>query len=459
MTIKSFIEGLDPRVFRVKQMPRQPRSAVVYDQIARRRNEVADLAPIDLEALAGMVREISRTNRWDELDGRHLWYLPACLWSTRPPLASDSGLVRGYLQTLADRRSRIATKHLIFHYLLRFEPGAGDIEVIGSHLASAVTNWEWDWKWRHGRYRLFDASRGPREVAQRALDHVQPRAILNDVGLSGALAASGYALACFREAAYQVRERLTRCPEGDIVRRLVELTGEGPNGKFGMPQASRYFADAVLIPWQSSDPPEELRDYIRATLLKFLSDPRVRPADWNAVNSHAKAVMFRWLARASLDQFLAVVDQTALGHQWEQRRAFWSAYIDRDFVSDSWVAFAPNGAARASQLARERDDAGMLSFGALRGASADQAVLLLRIGDLIVADWSHNGSLRIWQNADPEAPKVHEHQSQYQAAELRTACAYSKRHLSGWQQDAQSFIRSHTGIRLMTAEYYPRSRQ
>jgi EH_Signature domain len=458
MTFKSVIEGLDPRAFRVKQMPRQIRSAIVYEQIARRRNEVADLPPIDLDALAGMVREISRTNRWDELDGKQLWHLPACLWSTKPPLASDTGFVRGYLRTLADRRSRIATKHLIFHYLLRFDPGAGESEVIGSHLANAVQNWEWDWKRRHARYGLFDASRGPRDVAQRALDDAQPRTVLNDAGLSGTLAVSGYALACFREAASQVQERLPRRLERDLIRRLVELIGEDPTGKFVMPLAGKYFADAVLIPWQSSDPSEELRDYIRATLLKFLSDPRVQPEEWNGVDSHAKAVMFRWLARASLEQFLAVVDQTAPGHQWEDRRAFWSAYIDRDYVSDSWVAFAPNGAARAGQLARERDDAGMLSFGALRGASADQAVLLLRIGDLIIADWSHNGSLRIWHNADPQAPKVHEHERRYQATELRTECAYSKRHVPGWQQSAESFIRAHTDIRLMTAEYYPRRR-
>lgn len=458
MTFKNFIEGLDPRAFRIKEIPRQPRSAVVYDQIARRRNDVVDLAPIDLDALAGTVREISRTNRWDELDGKHLWYLPACLWSTKPSLASDASLVRGYLRTLVDRPSRIATKHLIFHYLLQFEPGAGDSEVIGSHLANAVQHWEWDWKRRHDRYGLFDANRGPRNVAQRALDAAQPRTVLNDAGLSGPLAASGYALACFREAASQVQERLPRRPDRDLVRRLAELIGEDPNGKFGMPQAGRYFADAVLIPWQSSDPPEELRNYIRATLLRFLSDPRVQPAEWNGVNSHARAVMFRWLARASLDQFLAVVDQTAPGHQWEHRRAFWSAYIDRDFVSDSWVAFAPNGAARARRLARERDDAGMLSFGALRGASADQAVLLLRIGDLIIADWSHNGSMRIWNNSDPLAPKVHEHEHRYQATELRTKCAYSKRHVPGWQQSAEAFIRDRTGIRLTTAEYYPKRR-
>jgi hypothetical protein len=248
MTFKSFIEGLDPRAFRVKQMPRQSRSAVVYDQIARRRNEVVDLAPVDLDALAGMVREISRTNRWDELDGKHLWYLPGCLWSTKPSLASDASLVRGYLRTLADRGSRIATKHLIFHYLVQFEPGAGDIDVIGSHLANAVQNWEWDWKRRHSQYGLFDASRGPRDVAQRALDHAQPRTVLNDAGLSGPLAGSGYVLACLREAASQVQERLPRRLDRDLVRRFAELIGEDPNGKFGVPLGGRYFAGCGAYP-------------------------------------------------------------------------------------------------------------------------------------------------------------------------------------------------------------------
>src|SRR5690349_14982524 len=140
MTFKGFIEGLDPRALRLKQMLRQSQSAVVYDQVARRRNEVVDLSPIDLDVLAGMVREISRTNRWDGLDGKDLWYLPACLWSATPCLASDASLVRGYLRTLADRRSRIATKHLIFPYIIHFEPGARDIEVVGSHLAHAVQN-------------------------------------------------------------------------------------------------------------------------------------------------------------------------------------------------------------------------------------------------------------------------------------------------------------------------------
>jgi len=64
--------------------------------------------------------------------------------------------------------------------------------------------------------------------------------VLNDAGLSGTLAVSGYALACFREAASQVQERLPRRLERDLIRRLVELIGEDPNGKFGMPLAGKY---------------------------------------------------------------------------------------------------------------------------------------------------------------------------------------------------------------------------
>jgi hypothetical protein len=36
---------------------------------------------------------------------------------------------------------------------------------------------------------------------------------------------------------------------------------------------------------------------------------------------------------------------------------------------------------------------------------------------------------------------------------LRTNCAFSKWHVGSWQQDAEAFIRTHTGIRLMSVDY------
>jgi hypothetical protein len=189
---------------------------------------------------------------------------------------------------------------------------------------------------------------------------------------------------------------------------------------------------------------------------RYLNDPRIAHAEWAGVSDEAKRVMFRWLARASLEQFLAVVDHTAIGHQWEFRRAFWGAYIDRNHVHDVWVAFGSTGKARAKQLAQEMEDPGMLSFSSLKGGSPDQAVLLLQIGELIVADWSHNGTLRIWREQHQRAPKLYN--GEYQAVALRQVADFDQRHTGDWQRYARDFIAEHTGIRIAVHEYMPRGR-
>src|SRR5262245_51157491 len=158
--------------------------------------------------------------------------------------------------------------------------------------------------------------------------------------------------------------------------------------------------------------------------------------------------MIRWLAQATLEQFLKVVDRVAPGHQWDYRRAFWNAYIERGFVGNAWVAFGREGAQVARQLANKTSDNLMSRFATLAGASADQAVLLLSIGDLVIADWSHNGRLRVWQRGNTTVPEFS--LKSYAAAQLRADSDFDAVHLppDGWQARTEAYIRKHTGIRL-----------
>jgi hypothetical protein len=165
------------------------------------------------------------------------------------------------------------------------------------------------------------------------------------------------------------------------------------------------------------------------------------------------------MAQATLEQFLKVVDRVAAAHQWEYRRAFWNAYIEKGWVSNAWVAFASNGAAVARQIAAESGDNLMRRFASLGGASSDQAVLLLQIGDLFVADWSHNGKLRIWRRGNVNSPKFDE--PAYIAADLRSGSDFDIAHLppDGWQSRAESYIRRFTGLRLSPIEFMPSRRR
>lgn len=142
------------------------------------------------------------------------------------------------------------------------------------------------------------------------------------------------ALACGREPDVWL-ERLLRW--------AVDATGVAPRLRGPL-------ADALLRPWLSRSVPDELKNRIQAFLLQHYGDPRIRPQRWTAVSDEARQVFRKWLARVALAQFLDVIDRLALDHQWKYRRAFWTAYFDRDWVWDAQVAFGPGGAALARQL-------------------------------------------------------------------------------------------------------------
>ena len=77
------------------------------------------------------------------------------------------------------------------------------------------------------------------------------------------------------------------------------------------PGADARMAEAMLLPWVDRQPPDEVRTFIEGHLLSLLHDLRIERSRWVDVDEEAKRVMRRWLTRASLEQFLDVVDRTA----------------------------------------------------------------------------------------------------------------------------------------------------
>ena len=172
------------------------------------------------------------------------------------------------------------------------------------------------------------------------------------------------------------------------------------------------------------------------------------------MNNDAKSVMRRWLTKASLEQFLDVVDRTAQSHMWAARRKFWFAYYENKFMVEAWVAFAADGARLARELAKERDNPAIKNFGTLNrsaGVVKEHAVLIMKIGDLVVADWSHNGKCHIWLPEDENAPKLYKRS--YDRDELICGSSWDKKHLGAWQLEVHAYIQHNTGIRMMTMDY------
>jgi hypothetical protein len=383
----------------------------------------------------------------------------SCLFDGEHPIATDQGLLDQFLGALRSIQSRIAIKRLIHCYCMNFDPEHAGILRIAAFLRESVISVrsQWEWPERHRQYMVFNPLHAPGQLARLTIQSVDPRGELVKSGLGGQLLAGGLAVHAFLSAMKDIQRKLENEPTLEDVERAIAWV-HSDNGETYFSAQRSTLANAMLVPWTQKDPSEKVRQRIQNYLLDTLGDPRIDRGSWVGTQVSAREVLIRWLAHATLEQFLKVVDRVAPPHQWDYRRAFWSAYIEKGVVANAWVAFGSSGAQVANQIATRSADNLMRRFGRLTGGGADQAVLLLSIGDLVIADWSHNGRLRIWRRGNKQAPEFNS--NAYLASDLRADSDFETVHLppDGWQRKTEDHIRRHTDIRVSEAEYMPRRR-
>jgi hypothetical protein len=440
----------------VRPVPLRQRLRIEESAERIRFNVERSIGQIDYDSLMLKLRAAARSRSFASVSLRDMRLAASCLFDGDPCLAADLVFLQLYLDGLRSIRSRIAVKRLIHSYCVHFDPGLEAIRRIGAFLHENIgtIGGRWEWPERHRRHKLFDPIQAPTAVAGVTLRSADPRRELEIVGLRGQLAASGLAAHVFLSALKSIEGALRRNPSSEVVDRAISwVRTDHPPMHFWAHRGA--FANALLLPWADREPNGDIRHKIQTFLLDNLNDPRIDGSGWLGISDAAREVIIRWIAQATLEQFLKVVDRVAPKHQWDYRRAFWNAYIQKGFVDNAWVAFATHGAQVAQQIANDAEDKLMRRFATLGGAAADQAVLLLSIGDLVIADWSHNGRLRIWRRANAIAPKLSA--KSYFAGELRSASDFDAVHLppDGWQARTEGYIRKHAGIRLAASEYMP----
>jgi hypothetical protein len=430
-----------------------------YDRISERSQVIRPINKIDHDTLLKKLNAAASARQMMNLTVRDMKLASSCLFEGEKPLADNQPFLEQYLDALRSIRSRGAVKRLIHGYCDHFDPDHKGIQRIGAFLRESISglSGRWDWPERHKRYKLFDPGQAPRQLAELTIDSLNPRGELEKVGLSGQLLRSGLSAHVFLAALKTIQRRLETGARAEEVERAIAWVRADDGGVYFLAHRAAL-ANTLLLPWSERDPTQEIRQRIQSYLLDNLDDPRIDGGSWTGTDDAAREVMVRWLAQATLEQFLRVVDRVATKHQWDYRRAFWNAYIEKRVVGNAWVAFGSSGAQVATKIANDTGEKLMRLFGTLGGGSANQAVLLLSIGDLIIADWSHNGRLRIWRRGNARTPQFN--LKSYVAADLRTDSDFDTVHLppDGWQTRTEAYIRRHTGIRVTEAEYMPRRR-
>jgi hypothetical protein len=265
------------------------------------------------------------------------------------------------------------------------------------------------------------------------------------------------------EALLRLPVDLRRNP--DLVRRILSwASSQNPRPPSGPLRV--HFANALLEPWVNQHPEEGLRRELVQTLTRSDSygDPRLKlraSFQWSGVSEPALSVMKRWLAGDTLRAFVQILEKTA-DEIWEYRQKFWMAYFEGGHIDDAWLALGD----KAMREFKRHYVGGGRACGILSGAMANQSVLLLKLGDLVFQEWSHDGSLRAYKEGSRECPALY--QTEYTASDLRgrrslnlhprdsTNLQPQLRHARSaegvWQRKARDFIHRETGLYLPDRE-------
>lgn len=214
-------------------------------------------------------------------------------------------------------------------------------------------------------------------------------------------------------------------------------------------------ANALLMPWVDQDPSDDIKRKITDFCVETIGDPRLKEFTWSKANQNSKNVLMRWLIGRTLHTFFDVLRQTA-DSIWEYRQEFWTSYYLRGYITEAWAVLGSD----AHRYVLRQREAADLGYGRLTGTSDEaQSVLLMKMGDLIFCEWSHNGKLRVTAFGSNQAPRLYG--KSYDADELRfESMVFTSNtgiehaglpHLHSdskwWQTTAAAFISKKLGVR------------
>jgi len=462
VTLQGLLVGLRPNDLlqrHSEHTAKQVEAARVW--LAEHFSMQVDLPPHeDLNALEARIRSALQEGRIAKLGPRDWRMLPYVLWHREPPLVERPGLLQALRAKLRDGgSSRRLLRNLLNAYLRDFDPGRPQLTEIARLIDEHRFKMDEVWWMRVDACQLTQPEKAPHAVFLACIRADRPAEALAEVGIDpdvhyGILRATLL-------AGTQAIER--NFPAGRWNAKAMDFVEGQVFAEDALvdPELRRALADAYLRPWLDGDPTDgRLKARIQDFMLRHYGDPRTKPQRWTGVSEAAKSVMRRWLVKVVLDQFLDVIDDVVENpvhrQQWQYRRAFWLAYFRNESIIEADVLFGPHCHRRSRQLFGRDAPCAVLEGDPKRQVFPDHAVLLMRIGRLIIADWSHNACWCVWRDDDPQAPRFG--RSHYRGGEVyRERGRWSQPHSSpqhySWQDLLRDLIHDETGIGVHRRDY------
>jgi hypothetical protein len=420
------------------------------DEVLKRHAQ-AGVAPVppDLDEIAERLRQTAHDVGPRRFQRRDLRYAPHCLWSGTAPIAQeDEAAASVILSAIADKARRSLIKTLATSYLRHFHPHLPLGRLVGETLTRLAPK---AGGWVEALSRDYDAFNHAQGIENLAADcfarDEPPDELFERQGLQGGVLSRGLSEQTAQRCLTWMRGRLSASPNKKWVETIAHWTYRDGAERF---VEARYAMVRGLVgPFRDRAPRDDLKHLILDLVLARLKDPRLSAHNWEQV-SEERDIVKGWLTEQSLRQFLDVVDRTARPEHWRYRRAFWEAFHRQGLITEAWVAFASAGQSEARRAyGRSTSFAELRQSG--KAVERGHAVLIMRIGQFMVCDWSHNGRCIIWPLSDGGAPSLYRlrYYSGDLAPRLEPDGGLDVRHHGSnnytWQREINGFIRQHVG--------------
>ncbi|MGB3815989.1 MAG: EH signature domain-containing protein [Shinella sp.] len=388
-----------------------------------------------------------------------------CLWEARTPLADHPAALKRIVEEVDRSDKRKLFRTLAAVYLIQFRSDRPGLEFVSSTLQRGSLRWGGLFASYQNDHALYDPVRGPKNIAALALRQaMSPSDTMRSLGFGALDAQSGFTEAITRNLLVQLGDGA----EPDHMKRLemVRSYALDSRNELVFKGLDLEIAEALIKPFLGKPPEKAIKDIFLNFIVSIFKDPRTYPGRWERF-PQIRALIVSWLTEQSLRQFLDIVGLTVKdpndAQMWRYRRAFWEAAHRKGIIRGAWVVFAEDGARLArSRFGKNVDFATFVSAGS-KPIQRTHAVLLLEVGQGIVADWSHNGKVNIWSDASERgAPKLY--QRSYSSDDvtiskddIETSRYLVKTHSSpktySWQRVVAERIYRMTNTRLQPNDY------
>ena len=205
----------------------------------------------------------------------------------------------------------------------------------------------------------------------------------------------------------------------------------------------------------------ESSQMVRKIIQNSYLDPRFHRYEWPSVSEVLGGQKTRdlcmeqvkkWQVFQSIVLFFQIIEDVVerddASHHFPIRREFWIRYFNQGAVTDAWVVLGKKASSRVRKLIATGDpEYKMLSWADLEGANHDQSVLMMKVGNLTIIEWSHSGACRIWRNEDVQAPVMNK--KNYHREDFMKEATHRIVHDSGkkWQGKLTRVINNDGGLR------------